>query len=390
MLDKDQLPPTAAEIDAARARMEEGSGSRSGFEPVPLTPVPERAADPREYRHHKRRTPPDQVFAYIHADGRTVGYVARWERTEAYPDKIVRPLSWCRVANKERWALKGWPAPFPLYRLPELLGHPDAAILVVEGEKKASAAQTLFPDLAVVSPLGGASRAHQTDWSVVAGRRVIISPDHDGASSDFALKVCRLCREAGAAEILILPPEALGKYVIKDDQRIQREGEIPQGWDLDDAVADGWTAAHVEAHRADIDDTLRPFDMDQDVKLLANEFMPKHDGLYRTVKDEKGDISTVWTCSPLDIVALVRGSDGKDHGTLLRITDPDYRKHEVVVQSSSLAGDGSEILRTLRDHGLRYDASNRKDREAADGAESCGITGIRSAGIAAPTGPPEA
>ena len=361
-VDELQTSSVQAEIAAARARM---LGHRNnGNEIVVVSPPSPQASDPHSYRHHERRTFPDQIFAYIDAAGRCVGYVARWERTDAHPEKLIRPLSWCRVGSQHQWRLKGWPAPFPLFRLQELLSQPDIPILVVEGEKKALTAQNLFPDLAVVSPLGGASRAHQTDWSSVRGRRVIIAPDHDGASADFALKVCGLCKEAGAAVIFILPPEVLGSHVVQDGQRVERNGVIPKGWDLGDAIEDGWTAEIVAFHRAEIDAALRPFDLDQDVKLLAGEFLPKHDGLYRTVEEREGTVSTVWTSSPLDIIALVRGPDGQNHGALLRVTDADCRRHELVVSSSALAGDGSDVLKTLRHHGLRYDVSNRKVREA--------------------------
>lgn len=362
MLVELQTSPMTAEIEAARARML-GHGN-NGKEVVAISPVPPEAGEPSFYLHHERRTSPDLLFAYIDAEGRIVGYVGRWEQTEAHPEKLVRPLSWCRVGSRHQWRLKGWSAPFPLYRLPELLSHPDANILVVEGEKKALSAQELFPDLAVVSPLGGASRAHQTDWSPVRGRRVIIAPDHDGASADFAIKVCGQCKEAGAVEVLILPSEALGRHVVKEGQRVERTGPIPAGWDLGDAASEGWTAEIIARHREEINAALRPFDIDQDVTLLASEFLPKHNGLYRTVQDRDGNISTVWTSSPLDIVALVRGPDGQNHGTLLRLTDADFRRHEIVVSSSALAGDGSEVLKTLRHHGLRYDVSNRKVREA--------------------------
>lgn len=111
MLDDPHSFPFKADIEAARTRMVGGS---SGTQAVAISPVPAEASDPCEYRHHERRTAPDQAFPYIDANGRTVGYVARWERTEAHPDKIVRPLSWCRVGNRHQWRLKGWAAPFPL------------------------------------------------------------------------------------------------------------------------------------------------------------------------------------------------------------------------------------------------------------------------------------
>lgn len=95
MLDEPHSSPSRAGLEAARARMM--GGGRRDTQVVAISPVPAEAGDPCGYRHHERRTAPDQAFPYIDANGRTVGYVARWERTGAHPDKIVRPLSWCRV-----------------------------------------------------------------------------------------------------------------------------------------------------------------------------------------------------------------------------------------------------------------------------------------------------
>lgn len=62
----------------------------------------------------------------------------------------------------------------------------------------------------------GAQSPRHTDWSPVKGRTVIITTDHDSAGAAFGDAVYDLCSESGAACILHLPAEELGKYRIAD------------------------------------------------------------------------------------------------------------------------------------------------------------------------------
>ena len=123
-------------------------------------------------------------------------------------------------------ALKASPTPRPLYRLPELLARPGAPILVTEGEKAADAAQRLFPDYAVTTPMHGAKSPAKTDWTPVQGSRsVTIWPDHDQPGSDFARLVAELADEAGGTTVSIVAVPA----------------EFPEGWDLADQPPSDWT-----------------------------------------------------------------------------------------------------------------------------------------------------
>ena len=74
-----------------------------------------------------------------------------------------------------------WPAPRPLYRLPELQQRPFSPVVVMEGEKTADAAAPLLSDQVVVSWCNGSRALHTADWKPLAGRQVILWPDADAA-----------------------------------------------------------------------------------------------------------------------------------------------------------------------------------------------------------------
>lgn len=144
-----------------------------------------------EAKHGERTA----AWTYKDAAGTPVGLVIRWDRES----KIIRPVS--KVG--ECWRIGGMPTPRPLYRLPELLGaDPSAPVYVAEGEKTAEALVACGL-LATTSP-HGADAARHADWSILAGRDVIILPDHDGAGERYAEAVAACVRDAGAKSVRIV------------------------------------------------------------------------------------------------------------------------------------------------------------------------------------------
>lgn len=120
-----------------------------------------------------------------------------------------------------------WPAPRPLYRLPDLSDRPDAPVLICEGEKSADAAAELFPDHACLAWCGGTGGVKAADWSVLAGRDVTLWPDADDAGRQCMAKLAPLLLQIAASVAIVDPPAT-----------------APGGWDLADAKPeDGWTQA---------------------------------------------------------------------------------------------------------------------------------------------------
>ncbi len=147
-----------------------------------------------ERRHGPRST----TWTYHDAGGVPVGLVVRWN---THTGKDVRPVS--RKADGSGWIIGGMPTPRPLYGLPDLLATPAGSrVFIVEGEKAADAARAVGL-LATTSPHGSKS-ASQADWSPVAGREVVILPDHDDAGERYADDVARLATAAGAKSVRIV------------------------------------------------------------------------------------------------------------------------------------------------------------------------------------------
>lgn len=287
-------PLTTEELRNAAIEVPSDAAER----PKPIVPVPN-DAPPMEFRHPKYGKPA-RVWWYRDAVGRRVGCVARWDIVddEGQPDKAILPIAYCELPDGARgWRAAGLPDPRPLYRWPELLARPDAVVIVTEGEKAADAAAYLFPDAVATTAMHGAKSPHLTDWSPLAGRTVVIATDHDipgrtdkngkplHPGKDYGDTAARLCREAGAAEVLALPPDRLGAFVIQDGRPVLRDGDLPDGWDLADAVDEGWTSELV-AEAGALERLSMPYPLIPDVADDAERPLDPLDNLAeRTVAD---------------------------------------------------------------------------------------------------------
>lgn len=187
-----------------------------------ITPVPEEA--PSATLQHKRYGVPSRVWDYRDSVGRLLGHVCRFDTTDG--DKQILPRTYCQKAEgKYEWRWHGWDVRRPLFGLDRLTARPQASVIVTEGEKTADAAAALFPDTVTITSPGGAKAAHKSDWSPLRGRNVVVCPDADAPGIRYATEVVRLARAAGATSVRVvdLPPD------------------LPRGWDLADALPDGWT-----------------------------------------------------------------------------------------------------------------------------------------------------
>ncbi|MFZ2874576.1 MAG: DUF3987 domain-containing protein [Phycisphaerales bacterium] len=166
-----------------------------------------------ERRHGPRST----TWTYHDAGGDPVGLVVRWNTPTG---KDVRPVS--RKADGSGWIIGGMPTPRPLYGLPDLLAtKPGDRVYVTEGEKAADAARAVGL-VAATSPHGSKS-AGKADWSPVAGRDVVILPDHDDAGERYADDVARLVTAAGAKSVRVV-------------RLVELWAAMPEGGDMADLV----------------------------------------------------------------------------------------------------------------------------------------------------------
>lgn len=200
------------------------------WEPV----VPAVDAAPFRLTHHHYGEPVRR-WAYHDTAGALIGYVCRFDKKDG--GKEILPAVWAKNDAGERaWRWLSFPKPRPLYGLPELAAKPAAQVLVVEGEKTADAARTLFEQLAVITWPGGSKAVNKTDWSALEGRDVIVWPDNDDAGTGAAQAVSAQVSAIARRVRIVFPPE-----------------DKPAGWDLADLdpCAASWAHEYLRAHLAE-------------------------------------------------------------------------------------------------------------------------------------------
>lgn len=329
---------------------------------TPIVPVPADATA-MNFKHPEHGEP-TFAWAWRGEDG-LHGYSCRWDYIgeDGLPAKHMLPVTYCDLGNGKRgWRSKGIPSPRPLLYLASILADPATWILICEGEKACDAARDLFPDMAATTPMHGAKSPHLTDFSPCAGRVVLIATDYDEPGRtdakgkplhpgrDFGDKVSELARKAGAERVLHLDPA-----------KMPRDTAMPDGWDLADALAEGWTpdrmaelyadptffgeyGAHGSGEDEDAEATGWPF------RLVANGVEKR---IERTDKDTGAvTVEWKWFCSRLEVAAETRSGDGEEWGRLLSISDRDARMKEWAMPMAMLAGDGTAYRERLLSLGL--------------------------------------
>lgn len=130
----------------------------------------------------KKGYQPEGLHQYTDADGELIYCRLRLKHPET-GDKWIRPLSrdasgvWCELKEPP------FPDGKPLYFLHKLAASPDAAVILVEGER---CADWLAKLNITATTSGAADSARLADWQPLAGRDVLIWPDNDTAGLKYA------------------------------------------------------------------------------------------------------------------------------------------------------------------------------------------------------------
>lgn len=184
--------------------------------PAAIMPVPADAPPPDFY--HPRHGKPSFTWTYRNAAGELLGHVCRYD-----PDgekKVFSPF----IYTSAGWKMAGMPKPRPLYGLDLLAAHPQAEVIVTEGERAADAARTLCPGHVVVTWHGGTQAVKESDWTPLRGRSCVVWPDADDVGVNAAKQIVKL---VGSGRIIDLP------------------AGLTKGWDAADALAEGWDVDRV-------------------------------------------------------------------------------------------------------------------------------------------------
>lgn len=227
------------DFQAACARLN-GGAPADGWAPR-VKAEPARAPDPERITEtppadapspkfdHRDFGAPTRILPFKDAAGTVLGFEARWEREDG---KESRMLTWGRRGtDKPRWTWAHFSAPRPLYGLDALAAMPQAQVIIFEGPIKADDARDVFPNHARVSWSGGARSWHRTDWSPLAGRSVVLWGDADEPGWKAANELARLLAD----------PKGLACPVVK----VVDGNRMPDGWDVRDALAEGWEPARI-------------------------------------------------------------------------------------------------------------------------------------------------
>lgn len=336
-------------------------------------PVP--ADAPQPPKMHPKHGKPSMRWIYRDARGGLLCLVHRFEPRAEGDRKQFYPLTFCEDANgKSAWRWQGVPEPRPLYQLDKLTAAPDALVIACEGERAADSAAVLFPDAIATTMLNGAQSPHKTDWQPLAGRTVWLWPDNDEAGQACMASVADLLTKAGAASVQRLNLAAFVRVPGIDGEGkptlSERAAPLPEKWDAADALAQGWTAAHIGLLH-DLPDFLQAVDAApkqaaQRTTPAANKaagespeppqsrFHCNEQGVWYFGKNDTGtDAPPLWICSKLEITALTRDAKNEAWGRLLEFTDPDGTHHAWALPMELLKGDGSEYRGVLLGMGLQ-------------------------------------
>jgi uncharacterized protein (DUF927 family) len=337
----EMLAPLSAAVDKDSPQQRaaaDGSGWRI------VSPVPDGSPVP-QFRHRDLGEPV-AVWTYRDAAGGVLGYVCRFQHADGAKEIRVRTL-WADSGGLYRWRWASWPVPRPLYGLEKLAARLHAQVIVTEGERAADAAAELFPDYVAVTSPGGAQSARKADWSPLVNRQVTIWKDHDESGAKYACSVSRLANTTGAAVVRVVDVPA----------------DWPDRWDLADPLPDGVDAGALRAML----DGAQPIGADTANNTIADgvchPFRLRTGGVYYAAEDKDGNIDWQWVCSPLQVLAVTRDADAREHGRLLRIEHLDGGVHEWAMPMSLLAGDGVGYREHLLSLGLRIAVGRRaRDR----------------------------
>lgn len=324
-----------------------------------IVPIPDDA--PPAPSIHSRFGNPSVVWKYRGPDG----LLFEVHRFDASDGKQVLPVSYWRDPDGvARWRYKSIPDHRPLYRLDEITIRDDASIVVVEGEKDADAGASIFPASVITTSSGGSQAASKTDWTPLAGRRVLVWPDADDPGAKYGKRVAEILTAQGC-EVLVVDAMALASMVPDGGKR-----EPVKGWGAADAAED-WKD-NISALRKAAFACAKPFKSGPSF-VSYGPYTMGADGLYVEVTRGRGDNKETveaWVSAPFEILGATRSADGHGWGKWLRWHDGDGREHLRHVPDAMLHGEPSALAALLHGEGLRVN----RDQHRALASYLCGAT----------------
>jgi hypothetical protein len=179
------------------------------------------------------------VFCYEHADGSPAFCVQRIKNQ----DGTKKCPQWGPTKDGIQWQnnMDNVEKPLPLYNLPAILANPDAVVVMYEGEPCVHAHMDAGLPGIPTTCSGGAGKAHLTNFSHLAGRVVVMSPDNDLPGEQHKEGVRQRAFEANVQSMKVL-----------------RLPSLPDKGDVVDWLHDGGTPELFSALMEDAEEMERP------------------------------------------------------------------------------------------------------------------------------------
>ena len=377
-------------VSAGAAQSKPAPSKSKAPEWIAIQPIPVEAMNkcPAKHRQHGA---PSKVWIYRDAQGQPLMALYRFDLgpdEDGKPRKVFAPLTWCQRANGQttQWRWQGLPDPRPLLHLDELSQRLNAPVVLCEGEKAADAAAELMPGHVATCWPNGSNSWHKADLTPLKGRSVLLWPDNDSSGQSCMEAVAEKLREIGAASVQAIALDVFKrKPTLKNGKpTFAKGGQWDDGDDAADALAKGWTSAHLAelesagellgsapapAPAGEVETKVqlkpkRPAKSKND--LLPGGFRLTPEGVFYSGDD--GEARPV--CSPLEILARTRDDKGHNWGLLVEFDDPDGQKKRWNIPARTMTGDfGKDVLGPLVDMGLRL-AGSRSGRNARNDLQS--------------------
>lgn len=165
-------------------------------------------------------------WVYTDSNGNHLFYVQRIDLSnnkKAFIHRVWLDGAWHRPSKDDPFTCN-WPTPRPLYNLHQLTVRPQAMVIIVEGEKTAAAAASLFPDQVVITWPNGAKAINKIDWSPLSSRDCYLWPDFDNDGQNAMAAV--------AGQLL---SQSCTVSIVTYDNDLS-DAPNASGWDLADAT----------------------------------------------------------------------------------------------------------------------------------------------------------
>ncbi len=319
-------------------------------------PIPARLAARKLSANAIRRGfKPEALHTYTDVNGTPLFWRIRL-KNQATRDKWIRPMRVQGIVYE--LAEPEFGDGKPLYRLAELVARPDDVVIVTEGEYKADK----LADLSLlVTTSGSADSAGKADWQPLAGRNVMIWPDHDEAGQRYGQAVSAALMPLGCM-VRVLDVAALGLEAKGDaadwlaahpKSTAEDVLALPclKGPELDPKGNNEGSDGRVPAHPKT--DALAGCDEPNTCKYGGAKFKLTEAGVFFIGKDTDGnEKAPVWVCSPIGVLAKTRDAKSGAWGRLLEWFDDDGVRHQWAMPLELLEGDGIDVRKELARMGL--------------------------------------